>query len=127
MPFTDVEFVQIHRKKQRFCKKTHKCIPYFTLCIRKKTLQSLKGKHLLLVGENIGATALKQCKLQCKDDARATDQSHICHHGITELSESEDENESRVKPKGALGILKHTKSVAKQAVAENTSSVASKV
>jgi hypothetical protein len=116
MPYTDVEFVQIHRKKQRFCRKTHKSIPFFTLCIRKKTLQGLKGKHLLLIGEDIGPKALKQAKLQCKDDAAATDQSHICHHGITELSESESENERRARPKGVLGVLK--KSVAEQTVAE---------
>jgi hypothetical protein len=54
--------------------------------------------------------------LQCKDDAAATDQSHICHHGITELSESESENERRARPKGVLGVLK--KSVAEQTVAE---------
>lgn len=122
MPYTDVEFIQIHRKKQRFCKRTHKSLPYFTLCIRRKTLQGLKGKHLLLVGENIGATALKQCKLQCKDDAGATDQSHICHHGITELSESENENENRVKPRGALGVLKQKMPVAEGTVQENRSS-----
>lgn len=115
MPYTDVEFIQIHRKKQRFCKKTHKSLPYFTLCIRKKTLQSLKGKHLLLIGENIGPVALKQCKMQCKDDAASTDQSYVLHHGISELSESESENESKQKPKGVLGVLK---SVPKQAVAE---------
>jgi hypothetical protein len=120
MPYTDVEFIQIHRKKQRFCKKTHRSLPYFTLCIRKKTLQSLRGKHLLLIGEDIGPTALKQAKLQCKDDAAATDQSHICHHGITELSESETENEQRSPiPKGKLGYLK--KSVARQDGSENTS------
>lgn len=114
MPYTDVEFIQIHRKKQRFCKKTHKSLPYFTLCIRKKTLQSLKGKHLLLIGENIGSTALKQCKMQCKDDAAARDQSYVLHHGISELSESEDENETIAKPKGVLGYLKKAVSEQKE-------------
>lgn len=121
MPLTDVEFIQIHRKKQRFCRKTHKCVPFFTLCIRKKTLESLKGKHLLLVGLNIGSVALKECKMQVREDAAATDQSYVKHWGITELSESEDENQNRKRPRGVLGVLTKQESVAKEGNSKNTS------
>lgn len=110
MPLTDVEFIHIHRKKQRWHKLTHKPKPYMTICIRKKALQQLRGKHLLLVNEDIGKVALQECKMQVKENAASKDQSHVLHWGITELSE--DENEQEIKPKGVLGLLKQKKSVA---------------
>lgn len=116
MPLTDVEFIHIHRKKQRWDKKTHKPKPYMTICIRKKALQKLRGKYLLLVNEDIGKVALQECKMQVKEQAAARDQSNVLHWGISELSEDENEQESP-KPKGKLGYLK--KSVATQDSSEN--------
>ncbi len=101
MPYTDLQFIGINRRKQRWDKKSHRPIPFFTLCIRKKALQRLKGKHLLLVSDDIGEVALRQCKFQAKMNAARRGKDEIVHWGVTEVSSGDEDD----NPKGVRGTL----------------------
>ncbi len=106
MPLTDLQFVHVHRKKQRWDARTHKPIPYFTLCIRKKALQRLKGKHLLLVADDIGNAALKQCKVQAKMNAAGMGDDKGEHWAIADISD----DDAPVPAKGVIGCLQEASS-----------------